>query len=870
MGGVSFTGTHRFDVGTHTVVVYAENECCEHPGVKTGSFTVVVNDDEAPELIDLAVACNTLDDTGIDMCLAEAEGWDGQEIVANVRDLYQDNCTSTANLSVTLVDTNSGSISPNSDCGWEFVYTFRIEDEADNFVECDVTRSGSDQTPPSLAGCTLAELNATHECNGEAGNKAEANAWDAANIDRLETCATDNCGGTVTVTSDYDFDDLSDGCGYTGVLTVTYTVKDECQNTTTVTGVFTIVDTTDPYWTTAPVDETVECDGAGNITARDAWLAAPEGDDVCGSAEMTTDYDEANSWTQECGGTGYYTVTFFLTDECGNQISSTKTFTIEDTTAPEITLITDQLRYVDSGQCVYQIQGAEFDPDITDNCGLGTVTVVLTGATVGTYTPTQTPRSTISLDGVVLNSGLTTITWIASDACDIVSEESFTVLVRPTALSGTVSYHRWLSDDEPLEGFTVSLLDEDYQVLISSLTLADGSYTFTDQDAIVAAEYIEVYSPLAHGGIGAVDALAILQNSVPPAHPAYNPKIFIDNVGNVWKGIDPYDPTGFVGLPHNAVDARYVLQRRVGIINSFDAGDWAFYAEDLDENFNNYIGNPYEGGVLTTHKARLAYNLEFCELDILVRAYGDVVGNISLPTVTKTSWPVQSNKVLVVEQGALFSLPLTFTKEATFYASAVDLLYDQSLVEIIGLESSLPQVELHINEEAVSIAWAGLSSHIAAPGDTLVLLTMRTLAPVRASDVVFMLGGDTGFTHKDLLPIPDVELSIAGITTGEDDVVGIVAPDSGGISLDAFPNPFRNELNLVFDLPALSDVQITIMNAQGARVAEISKQAYEAGRHELVYKARDHSLQPGIYFIRMTADDGNQTHHKVTRVVYMN
>ena len=43
-----------------------------------------------------------------------------------------------------------------------------------------------------------------HECDGPAGNEAAADAWNAANIATLESCAFDVCGAIV-VTNNYDF-----------------------------------------------------------------------------------------------------------------------------------------------------------------------------------------------------------------------------------------------------------------------------------------------------------------------------------------------------------------------------------------------------------------------------------------------------------------------------------------------------------------------------------------------------------------------------------------------------------------------------------------------------------------------------------------
>lgn len=66
-----------------------------------------------------------------------------------------------------------------------------------------------------------------------------------------------------------------------------------------------------------------------------------------------------------------------------------------------------------------------------------------------------------------------------------------------------------------------------------------------------------------------------------------------------------------------------------------------------------------------------------------------------------------------------------------------------------------------------------------------------------------------------------------------------------------------------------SIVAIMLMNAQGARVAQIDMQTRKPGRNEIRLSAGDYSPEPGLYFVRMSVDDGSRIHNLVKRVVYM-
>ena len=83
---------------------------------------------------------------------------------------------------------------------------------------------------------------------------------------------TDNCAGAVTATLT-NTSVTGDDCAWT--VTYTFTVSDACGNdlvgqTYSNTG----GDQTDPSIDTPASDQAVECDGAGNVAALNAWLRA--------------------------------------------------------------------------------------------------------------------------------------------------------------------------------------------------------------------------------------------------------------------------------------------------------------------------------------------------------------------------------------------------------------------------------------------------------------------------------------------------------------------------------------------------------------------------------------------------------------------
>jgi hypothetical protein len=366
-----------------------------------------------------------------------------------------------------------------------------------------------------------------------------------------------------------------------------------------------------------------------------------------------------------------------------------------------------------------------------------------------------------------------------------------------------------------------------------------------------------------HGGLASVDALAVLRRTVGLPVTYWDPEYFKAHVGNVNNlGGNTFPPNG---TGEYALNARSILQRVVnpnGV--SFASGDWAFYSPTHDAMFDNY-----EGGDLPLSTAR--FNGLTCQ--IWARAYGDVRGQYPDPSKAASMLQLQDSDAVYVEPGEAYSLPLTVNNDLAFNAMTLILHYNEAKVEVLDIRSDIPGMLYSIQDGTIRATYASLqNTQFYYRGDALIEIKLRTIGEVTRQDELFTLSGLTEFADEKANLIPWFDLSVNSITGKSEELpVGIVDTDnaSSGISLEAFPNPFRSELNLVFDLEMPSEVSISIVNAQGRRVAEIGSEHYSAGRHQLVLEARNYDLEPGLYFIRMTMDDGIRTHQEVKRVVYM-
>jgi flagellar hook assembly protein FlgD len=76
------------------------------------------------------------------------------------------------------------------------------------------------------------------------------------------------------------------------------------------------------------------------------------------------------------------------------------------------------------------------------------------------------------------------------------------------------------------------------------------------------------------------------------------------------------------------------------------------------------------------------------------------------------------------------------------------------------------------------------------------------------------------------------------------------------------PNPFNASTSVTLVLPEERDVEITVYDAAGARIARILNERLSAGSHDLHWNGKNDAgtdLGSGIYFLRVNAGDFRST-----------
>jgi hypothetical protein len=87
------------------------------------------------------------------------------------------------------------------------------------------------------------------------------------------------------------------------------------------------------------------------------------------------------------------------------------------------------------------------------------------------------------------------------------------------------------------------------------------------------------------------------------------------------------------------------------------------------------------------------------------------------------------------------------------------------------------------------------------------------------------------------------------------------------LSLKIYPNPFNPIVNISFNLPQTTNVEINIYNIRGQRVTQLANQNFVKGEHLLQWNGNDRNgrkMATGIYFISINPKGSQQVIRKIT------
>jgi len=322
-------------------------------------------------------------------------------------------------------------VSDDSDglsCPETITRTYSVTDDCNNQILVTQSIIIRDTIAPDTSNCTLA--NTVLECTDN--NETAADEWNTNNITIIEACATDNCDINLTITSDYDFDNLNTTCGPCGTLSVNYIITDDCGNSSNLNVILSFDDITIPDLSDCNVNDlTLECSGNNNEALADQWnldnITALKScaDDLNITVSSNYTYDNL---VISCGLGGTIPVTYTVTDDCNNSATLNVSLTFEDTTPPDLIncTVTDETIEC-SGTNNEAIADQWNTNNITalENCSTDTCDINFNGQVSSDY-------SFSNLNTTCGQGGTITVIYTITDDCGNTSTHNATLILSDT------------------------------------------------------------------------------------------------------------------------------------------------------------------------------------------------------------------------------------------------------------------------------------------------------------------------------------------------------------------------------------------------------------------------------------------------------
>jgi hypothetical protein len=360
---------------------YQASDVCDNRS--SCSYSVTVHDDVAPVIatpFDYTVECN--EDVFFEAASAT------------------DNCSSSVNVAETVDTAVVG-------CVITYTRTFYAMDDCGNESSSTQTIVVRDTTNPIL------EVPADDEfqCNDD--------------VVFTSASATDNCTENLTIIESVDTINNGVDCEYTYIRT--FTVSDDCGNTTIGVQTIHVIDTTNPTFSNLAGPYYVECDEVYSTE----WTN-PTASDNCDD-ELTYSYADTTG-SGGCYGTIHRTVT--ISDNCGNSATQTFVIYIVDTTAPEFTSVPADMTVECSDGPMVPNPSAVI---AVDNCGDTSGQTAYAVYAEGGNNHVEISVEVDTTAGQCQGSYTITWTWTATDFCGNESTAVTTITVVDTTAPEFIS-----------------------------------------------------------------------------------------------------------------------------------------------------------------------------------------------------------------------------------------------------------------------------------------------------------------------------------------------------------------------------------------------------------------------------------------------
>ncbi|MDP4289487.1 MAG: carboxypeptidase regulatory-like domain-containing protein [Bacteroidota bacterium] len=393
----------------------------------------------------------------------------------------------------------------------------------------------------------------------------------------------------------------------------------------------------------------------------------------------------------------------------------------------------------------------------------------------------------------------------------------FAAQAQTVNVTGKYIYHN--DSQSPLSDVNVTLVDQNKQVVATTTTNSDGTYTFAN---VPAGEYtVKASSDKPSRGYSMQDCLSVLMY-ISGYLPLSNIQLIAADVDNN----NVVDRNDFVMMVSNWAKSSY----------TFPAGNWKFETVHVSakgtKTANGDIPIPPSSGTST----------------------GDL-GSVYLPgskptTAINLAYVNTSNTV-----NSAVELPVRISSAVPAAGFGLSIVCPSNF-KIDEVIPAIQGLNVNVSGQTINANWVDPNMK------TLDLSNATTLFVIKGKSTngdqsTFDLGENSHLISKsgEIVSTAKVELPSLSIQKSEAFAFALKG---------AWPNPFAGSTNIVYTLPTAGVVEMKIFNIEGQLVATPVNGYQEAGFKQLPFNAN--SLRSGVYFCTISLK-GDKNYSATSRMV---
>lgn len=377
-------------------------------------------------------------------------------------------------------------------------------------------------------------------------------------------------------------------------------------------------------------------------------------------------------------------------------------------------------------------------------------------------------------------------------------------------LDGTITY----GEDGLMNNVTVSIQDFMNNNLLQTTVGATSDFHFSDVNLTTANRMVfeHPYS-YADGAVNATDALRVMRHFTHQSLLTLEQQVAADVNGSCTV---------------NGTDAMLILKRYVGLLEEFPVGNCLYICDSVIANDNNF-----------TYNTQMYW-------------YGDVDFSYNFTRGDNSTVQLETyNTAYIPQKNETIRIPVIAKGNYSLGAISLDILYPETEMEIVGVElyQTGDPMTFHTHDNSLRIGWYSLSPLAVSYDDTLLYITARVLQ--NNPDIRFELGPCCALADGYAEPISGAVLAMPNIS----DILGVEDIQGGNSEsvweqVQVYPNPSHGTFTI-------SDPEHVIQNLY---LYDVCGKLVEIGSsYASESSIRISNLTPGVYFIRMEAEDSTKT-----------